>query len=91
MTPLSLEHDADAGQLAIHWPDARVQKLDAALLRRSCRCADCLSAARAGAPPLPADGLQLCRIEPVGAYGVQLAFSDGHERGIYPWNYLRSL
>jgi DUF971 family protein len=24
-------------------------------------------------------------------YGVQLVFSDGHERGIYPWAYLRDL
>lgn len=22
-------------------------------------------------------------------YGVQLLFDDGHERGIYPWSYLR--
>ncbi|TSB05993.1 DUF971 domain-containing protein, partial [Pseudomonas aeruginosa] len=22
-------------------------------------------------------------------YGVQLVFDDGHERGIYPWSYLR--
>jgi len=91
MTPLAIELDSDAGQLAIHWPDARVQKLDIALPRRSCRCADCLSASRAGAPPLPARALQISRIVPAGSYGVQLAFSDGHERGIYPWSYLRSL
>ncbi|HYQ49053.1 MAG TPA: DUF971 domain-containing protein, partial [Pseudomonas sp.] len=30
------------------------------------------------------------RVEPQG-YGVQLVFSDGHERGIYPWPYLREL
>ncbi len=27
-------------------------------------------------------------IEPVGAYGVKLAFSDGHDTGIYSWDYL---
>jgi DUF971 family protein len=27
-------------------------------------------------------------IEPVGAYGVKLVFSDGHDTGIYSWNYL---
>lgn len=91
MTPLSIEHDADAGQTAIHWPDARVQKLDNALLRRSCRCADCLAAARAGLSPAPAPDLRLLRIVPVGAYAVQLVFSDGHERGIYPWRYLSTL
>ncbi|WP_130911983.1 gamma-butyrobetaine hydroxylase-like domain-containing protein, partial [Pseudomonas sp. Sample_9] len=24
-------------------------------------------------------------------YGVQLVFSDGHQRGIYPWAYLAQL
>ncbi|WP_413049183.1 gamma-butyrobetaine hydroxylase-like domain-containing protein [Pseudomonas phoenicis] len=24
-------------------------------------------------------------------YGVQLVFSDGHDCGIYPWDYLREL
>jgi len=91
MKPLSIEHDADAGQTSIYWPDARVQKLDNALLRRSCRCADCLSAQRAGQPPVTATGLRLLRIVPVGAYAVQFVFSDGHERGIYPWSYLRAL
>jgi DUF971 family protein len=28
------------------------------------------------------------RIEPVGAYAVQLAFSDGHDTGIYSWELL---
>ncbi len=30
-------------------------------------------------------------IEPVGAYGVKLAFSDGHDTGIYSWDYLYDL
>jgi DUF971 family protein len=36
-------------------------------------------------------GLRITEIHPVGAYGVQLVFSDGHDRGIYPWTYLREL
>ncbi len=27
-------------------------------------------------------------IEPVGAYAVRLRFSDGHDTGIYSWDYL---
>jgi DUF971 family protein len=27
----------------------------------------------------------------VQGYGLQLIFSDGHERGIYPWPYLAQL
>jgi DUF971 family protein len=30
-------------------------------------------------------------IEPVGVYGVKLVFSDGHDTGIYSWDYLYDL
>jgi DUF971 family protein len=30
-------------------------------------------------------------IEPVGMYAVKLVFSDGHDTGIYSWDYLREL
>jgi DUF971 family protein len=30
-------------------------------------------------------------IEPVGSYGVKLAFTDGHDTGIYSWDYLYDL
>lgn len=36
-------------------------------------------------------GVEIRRIEPVGSYAVQLVFSDGHDTGIYSWDYLREL
>ena len=30
-------------------------------------------------------------IEPVGVYAVKLAFTDGHDTGIYSWEYLHEL
>ena len=30
-------------------------------------------------------------IELVGSYAINIAFSDGHDRGIYPWAYLREI
>lgn len=30
-------------------------------------------------------------IEPVGVYAVKLAFSDGHDTGIFSWEYLHEL
>ena len=30
-------------------------------------------------------------IEPVGNYGIRLSFDDGHDTGIYAWDYLRDL
>jgi DUF971 family protein len=33
----------------------------------------------------------LTGIEPVGSYAVQLAFDDGHDSGLYTWEYLHEL
>ena len=30
-------------------------------------------------------------VEPVGRYAVRLVFDDGHDTGIYTWNYLHEL
>lgn len=32
--------------------------------------------------------VEILRVEPVGSYAVQLAFSDGHDTGIYSWDLL---
>ena len=32
--------------------------------------------------------VDIARAEPVGSYAIQLAFSDGHETGIYSWDLL---
>jgi DUF971 family protein len=35
--------------------------------------------------------VQIVAIEPVGHYAVQPRFSDGHESGIFSWDYLHYL
>ncbi len=33
----------------------------------------------------------LTEIEPVGSYAIKLAFDDGHDSGLYTWEYLHEL
>ncbi len=35
--------------------------------------------------------VRITRIEPVGNYALRLVFSDGHNSGLYTWQYLRQL
>ncbi|MDR2173193.1 MAG: DUF971 domain-containing protein [Burkholderiales bacterium] len=35
--------------------------------------------------------VQLDRIEPIGHYALRLLFSDGHDSGLYSWDYLAEL
>jgi DUF971 family protein len=33
----------------------------------------------------------ILRLEPVGNYAVRIVFDDGHDTGLYVWDYLREL
>lgn len=35
--------------------------------------------------------VEIANIEPVGNYAVRIAFSDGHDTGLYTWSYLQEL
>ena len=35
--------------------------------------------------------IDITAIEPVGSYAVKLVFSDGHDTGLYSWDYLHDL
>ena len=35
--------------------------------------------------------VEITAIEPVGSYAVRLVFSDGHDTGLYSWDYLHHL
>jgi DUF971 family protein len=57
----------------------------------ACRCAGCRSQVWRGPWQQPPPDVHLAAAEPVGQYGLNLRFSDGHGRGIYPWALLREL
>ena len=89
--PLALDYEE--GALTIHWPD-RVQRIDARDLRLACRCAACRDEL-SGRPLLdparvPLDVAPL-RIWSVGNYALGIAFSDGHDSGIYAYELLSAI
>ena len=68
-----------------------VIRLTAARLRGACKCAHCIRARIDGVFPERFDGIAIVQVAPIGDYAVNLAFSDGHARGIYPWPFLLGL
>jgi DUF971 family protein len=94
--PRTVVNDRPGRMLDIVWDDGPAQRLPHALLRAHCKCTVCqsqrlLAEAAQLAPAVPPDDIRIEDIRQVGIYGIQLVFSDGHERGIYPWTYLRTL
>lgn len=91
MHPTEVELIENRSILAITWQNGEISQLDADVLRRASRAASEIRRQADGVElNLPA-GLRVDAVEPIGTYALRLFFSDGHDRGIYPWPYLREL
>ena len=103
VTPLKVRVMKSEGTgVAIEWKDGHHSAWNFAWLRWACPCATCneerthtgraigVPKPKAGgafalyeAPPRPVD------VTPVGKYALKFKWNDGHESGIYSWEYLR--
>ncbi len=87
-------------ELKVTWSDGQVRIYSCAELRDRCPCATCREKRSAG-PPAPTDlpvlsaaearPLRIEGMKPVGNYAYSIAFSDGHNTGIYTLELLREL
>lgn len=84
-------------ELAIQWNDGTESYLDLQFLRRACPCAAC-----GGEPDVLGNVLrphlsysensfELAGFQIVGGYALQPRWQDGHETGLYSFQYLRRL
>lgn len=77
--------------LELVW-DGVIVTLSHKVLRQSCRCSVCESGRRKLRAVIPvAPDVALLEVEVLGSTGMRFYFSDGHDRGIYPWTYLRQM
>jgi DUF971 family protein len=37
------------------------------------------------------ENVKIARLEPVGNYALRIVFDDGHDSGLYSWDYLKQL
>ena len=89
--------------LDLVWSDIDQVRLTATELRSACRCSACQagnsvsrSADNSARNSASVHGLiqstvAITEVRRFGVAGIQCVFSDGHERGVYPWSYLKSL
>jgi len=87
----------NATALAVLWDDGHESFYPGAQLRKHCPCADCTGAsAKAGSSlQLVAGGTdarhRIVGYHPVGNYALGIKWADGHETGIYTFDYLRGI
>ena len=89
-TVANYEASADLAALLVRTTQDDALSLPAEQLRLSCKCAHCTRARFDGRFPDAFPGIAIIEIGDLG-YGLNISFSDGHNRGIYPKPYLLSL
>jgi DUF971 family protein len=87
-------------RLRIGWSDGTAREYAVRELREACPCATCREkrkAPPASATLLPvltpqeAAPLRIAGMKPVGNYAYGIEYSDGHDTGIYSFEFLRGL
>jgi DUF971 family protein len=85
-------------KLLIVWDDETQSLIDIRYLRNECPCAVCkgetvlLKTYRPAKPPAEhPESYNIKNIQPVGEYAIQITWKDGHDSGIYTWEYLKEL
>jgi len=81
----------DCTALDLRWDDGSEAKLSAATLRKNARDAASIRQLYDNDEIFVEPGLKIEGTAMVGRMGVNIAFSDGHDRAIYPFPYLRDL
>lgn len=82
----------DRRRLSVTWDDGRVVDFDAEYLRVYSPSAEVRGHGAAERRIFGGRRLVAIRnIEAVGAYAIRILFDDGHDTGIYSWDYLADL
>lgn len=94
MKPLDIQ--TIGHELAIKWDDGGESFIPLENLRRRCPCAGCKGETdimgnlyKNPDRPLTARAFELVKITSVGGYAIQPVWADGHNTGIYSFEYLR--
>jgi DUF971 family protein len=91
--PTQIVEESDSS-VSIKWSDDIETLYTAPQLRRSCPCATCVNewtGQKILKDDQVADTLTYTSISIVGRYALSFHFSDGHNTGIYSFDYLRKL
>ncbi|MES2918020.1 MAG: gamma-butyrobetaine hydroxylase-like domain-containing protein [Pseudomonadota bacterium] len=89
--PSELRYHRDRHELTLAWGEER-HVLSAEFLRVHSPSAEVQGhGGEGGTLPVGKAAVAIVGIEPVGNYAVKIRFSDGHDTGLYSWDWLHEL
>ena len=98
--PSRIEVRRDVGTFVVEWKGGGEHLIPLALLRRRCPCAECaeLREEQAGAGGLHtltggemATSAEVRDVTAIGHYAIKIIWGEGHDTGIYTYDYLWQL
>jgi len=90
--PTELKLDKEKRNLSVSFDDGRRFALPAEMLRVLSPSAEVQGHSPEQRVTVPGKkNVRIVRLEPVGNYAVRIIFDDGHDTGLFVWDYLRDL
>lgn len=81
-------------KLLVIWDDKNESVLELRELRKRCPCATCLAErdkqSKMYIPLFAENQMTVKSINQVGNYAIQITWNDGHNTGIYEYNFLKN-
>ncbi len=93
-TAVPVEIERCEGFLRVGWSTEHESLYPYRQLRASCSCASCVhewTGQKLIHPEQVPNDIHPSAIEAVGRYAISIHWSDGHNTGIYPFDYLKGL
>lgn len=79
----------DSGRaLQLIWSEGQTHRLEASYLWSQCPSAAGRRRRMDGIHHPRSPDLRITKLDRIGRYAVNIGFSDGHDRGVYPWTLL---
>ncbi len=92
MQPASITYHSESRALELKYGDGSTASLSAELLRVFSPSAEVRGhSAEQRVLQTGKKQVQIVSIDAVGNYAIRIVFDDGHDTGIYSWNYLQEL
>lgn len=76
--------------VTVTWKNGECSTISGSELRRYCACSECRARKLVGVSLINVSS-ELAEVALMGHQSLHVKFSDGHERGIYPWPYLYAI
>ena len=91
MAPVEIKIIQNGQAILVSWPDGRSQQIPALTLRSKSRSARSLSQRIKNEQDNFEINLTIENVSMVGSYAINVKFSDGYDKGVFPWNMLREI